>query len=510
MELQVTKQLVNINEVFYDAVTEQPIECDVMLPDYCPDIQKILRCEVVLSLQSQSVSGEICTLDGVATAHLYYLDPDGCLRHAEYKIPYTKTIELRAAPQYPAISVCQTVDYFNCRAVSQRRLDMRGAISMQVRVTGQSEAEVVCGAQGMGVQLRRETVETIALIQPVTRQVRVYEEVELGHGKPAAALVLRAGVVTRPTEQKVVSGKLIAKGEAVVRVLYQCEGETQSIETMEYSLPFSQVIDLPGVEEDCSCHVWFEPCTADVSPKRDNAGENRLLAIELLINATAGGSKRMMLEAAGDSYSTAYECKQTVKQVPFLELVDSVDEVCACKETIDLPCELQNVIDLWCTMGAPTVRVEQDAVTVGGKMAIKLFCTDTAGEIVYAEQMREFSQRIALRHSCETVLFTPQVAADSVSFTISGANQIEVRCGVRIAGELYQQFRRQVVCDLMVDETRKKNRNGNLLYLYYTDGQESVWEIAKRYNSAAEVIRQENGVEELQPGQRMMLLIPVQ
>lgn len=150
MELNLQKQTVSINETIYDGVVEQPLECDVLLPDYCPDIQKILRCEVVPSLLLTAVNGDKLSVDGMAMAHLYYLDENGCIRHAEYKIPYTRVVELRCAPQNPSVCVTQSVDYFNCRAVSSRRLDMRGAVTMNVRVTGQTEEEVLVAARGRG------------------------------------------------------------------------------------------------------------------------------------------------------------------------------------------------------------------------------------------------------------------------------------------------------------------------------------------------------------------------
>lgn len=510
MELNLSKQAVNTSEVFYDAMTEQPLECDVLLPDYCPDIQKVLRCEVVLSLLSHAVNGENFSMDGMATAHVYYLDVNGCLRHAEYKIPYTKTLELRAAPQHPAVVVNQNVDYFNCRAVSQRRLDMRGAVSIALKVSGQNEEQVLCAAQGMGVQLRHETVENTLILPPVTRQTRIYEEVALAHGKPAVGSVLRYHATAHASEWKLAGGKLVTKGEATVQILYQCQEDEKAIERMEYSLPVTQMIDLSGLDEECICHCWYEACGLEVVPKRDVDGENKLFSIELTVNAMAGASKRVTFEAASDSYSTDYECRQAIKQVPFLELLEQVSETYMRKEALEMPCEIQSIVDLWCTTGLPTMRMEQDAAVVGGKLLIKLFACDTAGEIIYFEQVREFSERIALRKGCETVSFSPRIAVESVSYTVNSATQLEVRCGLRIEGELYNQHRRQVICDLSVDETRKKARRDNMLYLYYPDAQESVWEIAKRYNSPAEVIRRENGLEENNAGAAAMLLIPMQ
>jgi hypothetical protein len=45
MELSITRQPVAINETVLDTSVEQSVECDVLLPDYCPDILRILTCQ---------------------------------------------------------------------------------------------------------------------------------------------------------------------------------------------------------------------------------------------------------------------------------------------------------------------------------------------------------------------------------------------------------------------------------------------------------------------------------
>ena len=56
-------------------------------------------------------------------------------------------------------------------------------------------------------------------------------------------------------------------------------------------------------------------------------------------------------------------------------------------------------------------------------------------------------------------------------------------------------------------------RGGSLmapgLYLYLAEEGESLWEIAKRYNTSIRRIQEENPEEERQPGKREVLLVPV-
>ena len=46
MELNLKKEAVASCELLLDSAAEQTIECDVLLPDYCPDIVRVLCCSV--------------------------------------------------------------------------------------------------------------------------------------------------------------------------------------------------------------------------------------------------------------------------------------------------------------------------------------------------------------------------------------------------------------------------------------------------------------------------------
>ena len=92
---------------------------------------------------------------------------------------------------------------------------------------------------------------------------------------------------------------------------------------------------------------------------------------------------------------------------------------------------------------------------------------------------------------------------------MSGHEKLEVRCPVRIWGEVCSLYRRTVVCDVTVDETRAKTRRDNVLYLYYASEREPVWEIAKRYNTSVAAIQAGNQLEGDVLEGRQLLLIPM-
>ena len=60
MEYKLKKDRIAVCEIAFDSFTELPIESDLLLPDYCPDIVKVLKCQASSCLfQNRSQWGQM-------------------------------------------------------------------------------------------------------------------------------------------------------------------------------------------------------------------------------------------------------------------------------------------------------------------------------------------------------------------------------------------------------------------------------------------------------------------
>ena len=73
MEYRVMKGEIPVCETILDTSAEQPIDLDFSLPDYCPDIQKILKCQIYPTITEQTISDRL-DVEGEVLVKLLYLD----------------------------------------------------------------------------------------------------------------------------------------------------------------------------------------------------------------------------------------------------------------------------------------------------------------------------------------------------------------------------------------------------------------------------------------------------
>ena len=130
---------------------ELPLETEILISDYLPPVFKLVKCFVrPVVLQKQLQPGRL-NLDGYLRCTVYYQGEDGAgLCQTEQKLPFSKQLEL---PEFAftawAAQVEGQTEYINCRAVTPRRIEVRGAFGLVASIHTQNKTElirtVLCG-----------------------------------------------------------------------------------------------------------------------------------------------------------------------------------------------------------------------------------------------------------------------------------------------------------------------------------------------------------------------------
>lgn len=510
MELNVQKQAVTINEVVFDSFAEHPLEYDVLLPDYCPDIVKILRCEVTSKVNSTQVTGERLTVEAVAVAKVFYMAEGMTVRCNEYKMPFTKTCDMKGQPQNPISSVTIQTNYVNCRAISQRRMEIRGAVTLRMKVISCAQEEMVADAQGMGIQLRKSAMEVRQITGKFEHAITLHEELEMEDNGVAIRNIIHYTSSVEVTDYKVITGKVITKGELHLHILYDGESETETVMELNRTVPVSQIVDCESVDEDDECFVTYEMATCDLQPNIDLDGETNALTLDALIHAQVTVHRRTDLTIVSDSYCTKYESVCQQKTVPVMDLQQIVNDTHEMKQTVELPENTQQVLDLWCQVEDIQSHVEENELCLNGKVTFCVLTKDMEGTIQCFDRSENFEHKIQLTGNCSSVMFDPVVHVMSLSHSMTGTDQMEICCMLHIGGCIYCVSRCSLLSAIEIHEDKVKTAVSDCaVMLYYADEGESVWEIAKGYNTDVDRIMEENGLENDQLHKRSMLLIPM-
>ena len=250
---EITKSAIHIDETVFDGQSEQGVELDYVLPDYCPDIFKILSCTLTPKIVSYSVSADgKLNIDGVVYIKVLYLAENSTDVHCvDQRYTYSKTVDMsrKGIAAEPIVSLQMKTDYCNCRAVSPRRIDVRGAVSCRIRASASVEYSLPDIPEGLQVRTREMTCcgETLC----ADKQMIVREEIETGAS--GIAFILQCDTVPKITDLRVIADKAVLKGSITVNALYgifnpETNGCSET-EKMSADIPVSAILDINGITD---------------------------------------------------------------------------------------------------------------------------------------------------------------------------------------------------------------------------------------------------------------------
>lgn len=512
MEFKVNRETFTASQIALDTTVEQAVERDFVLPDYYPDIFRILKCRVIPKIMSHSINGEKMTFELSVLIRVMYQSEGSCkVNCLEQKLNYSKSVDMSGDCQNPMITITPHVDYINCRVVNQRRLDVRGAVSARIKIVRERQQAVIVDAFGANIQLKKSLITYPSKRLTASKRVTVIEELELGASKPAVGAVIRSDCTVFPQEQKMIAGKLITKGDAEISMLYTCidpSGE-DTIESMKFTIPFSQIIDIDGIDESFDAFVDITPSGCEIIPKSENSSALECELV-LLVNCTA--MKFETCEVVTDAYSTCYECEMENSGCRIESIPVQINETHTSAAQISYDDdEISCIYDCWCDINNISSRYDESSgrYVISGNVIFCLIGKNESCSPIYLEAESPFEHELAAEFSAESTI-DPKVCVQSCSYHLTDSHTAELKAELKIGGHVCEQSARNMLCELRAYTDKPKERQqGYALKLCYCSENEDIWEIAKKYSTSINAIMEENDLAGDKLSDCGMLLIPL-
>ncbi len=515
MELKINRETVPAADCIYDGIQEQTVELDYILPDYYPDIFRLVRCEVIPVISGYTLSGERLTYELRCDIRIIYCSENGsALQCISQRQSFSKTVELGKFCENPTVKLIPKADHVNFRAMNKRRLDIRGAVSVKINVSGETAQEVVSDAFGMNVQLRKTPVRFAAKKIVVEKPIEISEETELTAAQPSILGIISCRCIAEECEKKTVSGKLLAKGDAEIRLLCSCERDGEGvIEPMSFTFPYSQIIDIDGADDTYEFSVTPEVVSCDVTPSADKEGDNRILRCEIELRLICRAVRSSSVMIGTDAYSTVYPCEVITSDIRAEQLPTVYSEgfrhTARIAEGDAAP---QTIYAMWCTPKNINTRKGEDgrSLVVSGMLTYSMAAKDSSGMLVMPDKDEAFEETIALDEDVDGCNLSAVITVKDVSYNISAEGVLTAKADISAKISAYGCASLRAVTDIIVDDSVKKQRDGDYaVKLYFGVENEEIWDIAKRYSTGVAAIMEENELagERLENGG--MLLIPI-
>lgn len=506
--MELLKNKVHQYTLVSDGAYGQEETLETIVPDVNPDVLRIICASSDISVKEKSLqTGKIRAAGEVRSRIFYTAEGDATIWQVEGVTPFSCTVDVPdAGPDDTLIAWCEVVSA-QASLVNPRKLSVRTRYCVHARIYRQGVVEFVEGVECAAEESVNTLVQTIqpqVLVGLHERRLAINEEIRIAGGNVQATDRLYRTEVTWSTEdQKVLTNKIMLRGNACVKAVVIGEKDG-SLSQHVYNLPFAQIIESDNTDMDDEVKVSYRLMQKEI---RLTAGADGAPVLQCSLAACAyvTVSRKISVNVLTDLYSTAYHSELETAEVMAQVGEDHQSVTAVIAETVQADYPAVRVVDVAaaCEYRRPTPG---DTSVVGWVCFQVLYETTTGGLCclnrrveVEAQLQVPFSEGTRLWLACSE----PQATAvDESSLCLSG------KAVFTCTGPVRQACRQVKGCRIDHQNSKTRPRRGTLILRAY-DGQDTVWQIAKKYNTTTADILAANkitGENELEMGR--LIIIP--
>lgn len=517
MSLELIREVIKVNQVIAENRTQAIIENDIIVPDVKPDISRVLLLDGEAYVNNTEITTDKMHISGTICMKILYSsdDADQCIKSINTNVAFSESMEM---PNIKAGMKCKVkceIEHMDYDILNGRKINIKTILKFNMKVMLETEQGIVSNVKEVeDVQVLKDNLKVNCFVGENSVENIIKETMEVPAGKPTIKEILRNDIKITGKDYKVTENKIIAKGELNISTLYICDGEEENIEFMEHEIPFTQLIDFEGVNENAMCDMEYRVMDSQFEAEEDSDGELRMMNGEIKIHIIAAGYNNKNIEVVADAYSP--HVRLSVEKEPF-----TVEDIMAenkgqiiLKDTMVMGEENPDIAEVFNVLSKPCfseIKVLDDKVIIEGVVNNNvLYLANNTEQPVFC-----FGQEIPFRHGVDIKGIKPSMNCDAdldiehCSYSMVSSNEVEIRLVINLNIKVINKTVLPLV--VRVEESALETNlfeSQPSITIYFTKPGDSLWKIAKSYYTTIDDIQNINNLAAhsvLNPGQQVII-----
>ena len=477
------------SRLIFSETKEQAVACDLLLPDYYPEVDKMLHCRMQLTEESVSLHADQISVAGRASFTALYLSAENRVCSYTGVEKYTKLIPCGETKAGDVCRVSQTQAMLNFRAAGPRKIELRAAAAVRAELYRFEETEILQSASAPDLQTLAGATPYFASHAFGEFCFEIRGAVKLPVAREQVAAVLQHGAVCACTEQSAISNKILLRGEAQVEAsVITAEGAVHA--GLQFRLPFTEARDFFGTEENDVCYVSFGAAQAELNLKA-SLGEPDSAELVVRVRCAALAGKAENRTFLKDAYAPGAVPEFMSANVRVLQSVSSAEASFPFSQQAESYDEgIPEVCDAFVSDLRFAPVSENGAEKISCSASLNALLKNKAGAFSFVSRSASFTFDRPGGGVGYYGMFCRSVAAAA-----EGGGVIRFTGEFALRGFVTAETEETALTSVSLPQTPVHGRHERIV-VYYAGAGESVWEIAKENGSAVSVITELNDLKQ--------------
>ena len=512
-------ELIKTDKETYETIgrgtTQVLLEGDIIVPDIKPDIAEVLRVVAHPYIEEDKAAEDRVGFKGGLRLCIIYMakKAEKPVHSMQDTLTFEDFINIDGVNRLSDVQTWVKLTHLEYKLINDRKVGVKAIVTVCAAAWQKQTNEILQDAVGNGLQLKTCTVTMNKSTNNKKDRFVIKEQLNIDRSKPDIGQILECDVTLCQKEVRAVNGGVSVKGEGAVSVLYTGEDQESIVELGEFWIPFNGVVEIDEVTQEMYPHadLTVEKIDAYVLPNED--GEDRVVDLEVTVQAVAGADETKKQDFITDAYTTHGQVEIETQNMEYMQMVGRNTTRANIKENLmlekNMP-DIMQVVKAWGTAVLDDSSVIDDRVNANGAISLQVMyiAKDDDSPVEVVEFLLPFEQTIEVMGAKAKDEAEVNVCVEKVSINMLSGREIEATATLIIETNVARKEVQQVISG--IEESQEPSpRKLYSVVVYVVQKGDSLWSIAKKYNTTVNDILQVNDIENpdlIYPGQKILIL----
>ena len=485
------------------------------LPDYLPDIYSVILAGGEIRLDEVRPGSEQVAVRGAVLFRVLYKTDQN-----EWKIssmngefPFQETLSAPELGEFDMVSIEPVLEDLAVQIVNSRKLNIRALIELKAVIRERYDIEVPVETDtDVPLEVLEEEEEFLELRYCGRENCHIREEIRVPSNKPNIRQSLWQQAQVFGVNERISAGMIEIEGEIEVFPVYVGE-ENESLQWFTAKIPFRCEFEIPEADSAMIPCVVIRVQGLSCSVGSDEDGESRVIWADADLYADIRLYEERRQELIRDIYALDRNLVLEKEHVSVPVLRRRNESKCRLNDTILIESRGSDILQICAGFGSAQIdriRMEDDGILAEGAVRIRiLYLTDNdSAPLEAAEGVIPFQYLMeipGIRPQDEVEL---QHSLEALSFLMKNSREAEIQAVVSLRVLVSGTYELELISGIQEEDFKIEELNTQPSVVGLTlDEKDSLWEIAKKYHTTREQIRQINQLKDDHVSRGMKILL---
>lgn len=516
MPINLREQKMDLLKPKGNQMLQMTFDEDVNIPDIKPDVDRILQTKPFVSIIKEELLQDKVAIQGEFKVNVLYipLNDKKPIHSLDLVFPFEETINADGITGKDGIDIVSNIEDLDVNMLNSRKINIQSITQLKINLYEKREVYLTSDIEGgKDIQKKLSTVVACQLKESRKDSYKIKDEVALPTGKPNMMEILWHDVTIQNKDFKLLDGKINLKGSLHIATLYSAEGTESSIEFIENDVTFNGLLECHGSKENMINDLQMNIIDEKVLIRPDLDGEERVIAIEVDTKVDVKVYDEEQCSVLEDIYSL--ERDLIVKKEPqqYQRLLCKNQSQSNLKETVLVEDISKEILQVYYTSGTCTIEnlaLSNDKINVEGVLFCKIMyvAADDHMPINIFEVPIPFEHQIDIKGLKVDSIVHIAPSVNYIGCTMIGEKEVEVKCTIQMNALVFDQSEIDIITSVEEKPIDMKNfQSIPGIVGYIVKDKDNLWDIAKKYKTTVQNIKNTNGIENDTIGKGEKLII---